>query len=239
MGSIVHIICSDTARNGKTLLSRVLADLSSLRREGSPVIFDTDITGNGIVNYFPANTTNIDLSRVGDQVTLFDTMMELNEPPARTREVGRPPDFVVDVAASELGRFFDLFRDIGFERGAEEAGLDVRVYYMISWTLQSLQSTERVRDLLRKSRFFAVRNMAVQAFAFTPLPHEAALVPEIDISLFLNALPPSVFGIINEKTFSFARFISGEYKDMRPSVRTQILQFLEEVHNRTNSRARG
>ena len=66
--SVVHIICSDTARTGKTLLARVFADLSSLRREDNPVIFDTDISGNGIVTYFPKKTRMIDLSKVADQI---------------------------------------------------------------------------------------------------------------------------------------------------------------------------
>ncbi len=241
MGSVVHIVCSDTARTGKTLLARVFADLSSLRREDNPVIFDTDTTGNGIVTYFPKKTRMIDLSKVADQVTLFDTMMEAHEKRVASGDqigdAARVPDFVVDVATSDLTRFFDMYRDIGFEKGAEEAHLDVRIYYMISWTLKSLQRTEQIRNRVKNSRFFAVRNMAVEAFPFTPQPHEADLVPEINISLFLNALSTSVFGMINEKNFSFAQFISGEYKSLLRPEKAEIWDFLEEIHNRTNQRA--
>ncbi len=255
MASVVHIFCSDTARTGKTLLARVFADLSSLRREGNPIIFDTDISGNGIVNYFPEKTSLIDLSMVADQVRMFDTIMQLHDPngPSVNKGSGAGKksnqsgvinsaagsDFVVDVAASDLGRFFEMFNDIGFERGAAEARLDVRIYYLVNWSLKSLQRTEQIRSLLKSSDFFAVRNMGIQAFSFTPAPHEADLVPEIDISLFLKALSPSVFGLVNEKEFSFARFASGEYTEIKTRANREIWNFLEGIYNQTSLPARG
>jgi len=249
MASIVHIFCSDTARTGKTLLARVFADLSSLRREGNPIIFDTDITGNGLINYFPKKTQVIDLSMVADQVTMFDTIMQLHEPQNSLQRAkfvqknaggaGSAPDFIVDVSASDLGQFFDMFNDIGFERGAAEANLDVRIYYLLNWSLKSLQRTEQIRSMLTTSQFFAVRNMGVQAFSFTPLPHEADLVPEIDISLFLKALSPSVFSIVNENDFSFARFASGEYSEIKTRANREIWNFLEGIYNQTSLPANG
>ncbi len=234
MSSVVHILCSDTARIGKTLLARVFADLASLRREDNPVIFDTDVSGNGIINYFPQKTRLIDLSRISDQVALFDTMMEAGDMAKDGPGGAHAPDFVVDVAASELGRFFDLFTDIGFERGAREAHLDVRIYYLVNWALKSLQRTDHIRSLVSSSRFFVVRNMGVQAFAFTPQPHEVDQVPQIEVGLFLNALSPEVLDLITETGFSFARFLSGEYKNLRHGPRTEIWRFLEEIHNRTS-----
>jgi len=248
MASVVHIFCSDTARTGKTLLARVFADLSALRREGNPIIFDTDISGNGIINYFPDKTRLIDLSMVADQVTMFDSIMQLHDTQNLSRRAaGRvnssgstlAPDFVVDVAASDLGRFFEMFNDIGFERGAAEAQLDVRVYYLVNWSLKSLLRTEQIRSMLNATKFFAVRNMGIQAFSFTPLPHEADLVPEIDISLFLKALSPSVFGIVNEKDFSFARFASGEYTEIKTRANREIWNFLEGIYNQTSLPAKG
>jgi len=253
MTSVVHIFCSDTARTGKTLLARVFADLSSLRREGNPVIFDTDISGNGIINYFPEKTVLIDLSMVADQVRMFDTMMQLNDCDASGMNVGEGmkshrggkmnlaagSDFIVDVAASDLGRFFEMFNDIGFERGAAEVNLDVRIYYLVNWSLKSLQRTAQIRSLLKTSKFFAVRNMGIQAFSFTPEPHEADQVPEIDISLFLKALSPSVFAIVNERDFSFARFASGEYTEIKTRANREIWNFLEGIYNQTSLPARG
>ncbi len=236
---MVNIICSDTARIGKTLLARVYADLHGLRRENSPLIFDTDLSGNGIINYFPNKTRMIDLSRVGDQITLFDTMMEaeMDARKVQSQSAGQraSKDFVIDVAASELHRFFNLFQDIGFERGAAEAGLSIRVYFIVSWTLKSLITTDRIRSLLTSSQFVGVRNMAIEAFAFTPEPDEVDQVPEIDITMFLNALSPDAFAIVNEHSFSFGRFISGEYKGMRYAVKQEIWSFLEGIYNQTDT----
>jgi len=195
-----------------------------LRKENSPLIFDTDLSGNGIVNYFPEKTRSIDLSRVADQVLLFDTMLE-------SGTNGKSVDFVVDVSANELKRFFRIFSDIGFERGAFEVDLDIQVCYIISWTLKSLKNAAKIRDILVSSKFTLVRNMAIEALPFTPDPEEEAQLPNLDIDLFLNALSPEVFRIINNVQFSFARFIEGGHDDLAYEVRAEIWNFLEDVHN--------
>ncbi|VAW22580.1 hypothetical protein MNBD_ALPHA12-477 [hydrothermal vent metagenome] len=239
IGSLVYIICSDTARVGKTLLARVFAATMALRHDNNPLIFDTDLSGNGIINYLPDKTSLIDLSKVADQVAMFDTMIEANQN-QDSGVVSCPPtipaqDFVIDLAASELRRFFAIFNDIGFERGSVEAGLEVRIYYLVSWTLKSLQTCDKIASKLTASRFFAVRNMAIDAFAFTPDPLERSEVPEINISLFLNKLSPAAFAIVNEHWFSFSTFVSGGYKGLERNVRREIWKFLEDIYNQTNA----
>jgi hypothetical protein len=228
IGSVVTIVCSDITRNGKTLLARLYADMLSLRKVNSPVIFDTDQSGNGIVNYFPDKTRSVDLTRIADQVALFDTMIELTSG-------GNGPDFVVDVSANELNRFFRVFSDIGFEHGAFEVQLDVQVCHIISWTLKSLKTAANIRDSLTTGRFNVVRNMAVEALPFVPEPEEEAQVPNIEIDLFLDELPPDIFRIINEKNFSFAKIIEGGYGELPYEIRAQILNFLEDVHNQISA----
>ena len=206
------------------MLARLYADLLSLRKENSPLIFDTDLSGNGIINYFPEKTHAIDLSRVADQVLLFDTMLE-------TGNNGKSVDFVVDVSANELNRFFRIFADIGFERGAFEVDLDVHVCYVISWTLKSLKNAEKIRDILVNSKFTTVRNMAIEALPFTPDPQEESQVPNLEIDLYLNALSPEVFRVVNDTQFSFASFIEGNHDDLEYEMRAEIWNFLEDVHN--------
>ncbi len=232
---MVYIICSDRARVGKTLLARVFAGMLGLRRDGNPLVFDTDLSGNGIINYLAPKTTLIDLSKVSDQVALFDTMIEARDNRLQSGAFGGTSDFVVDLAASDLRRFFDLFNDIGFERGAKEAELDVRVYYLVSWTLKSLQTCQKIASTLTSSQFTAVRNMAINAFAFIPEAGKEAQVPDVDISLFISALSPAAFGVVNQHGFSFSRFISGGHKEIKLDVRQEIWRFLENIYNQTNA----
>lgn len=228
MGCVVTIVCSDITRNGKTLLARLYADLYSLRKDNSPIIFDTDLSGNGIVNYFPDKTRTVDLSRIADQVALFDTILELGAG-------DNPPDFVVDVSANEVKRFFRIFNDIGFERGAFEAQLDVQICHIISWSVKSLQIAGQIRSALSTSKFIAVRNMAIEEQPFTPTPEEEAQLPNIDVDLFLNALSPEASKIVNDPKFSFARFISENVDSMNYEVKADIWNFLEDVYNQTRS----
>ncbi len=206
------------------MLARLYADLLSLRKENSPQIFDTDLSGNGIINYFPEKTRTIDLSRVADQVVLFDTMLG-------SESDGPSPDFVVDVSANELNRFFRIFSDIGFERGAFEAKLEIQICYVISWTMKSLRNAARIRDILSSSRFTIVRNMAMEALPFTPGPEEESQVPNIKVDLFLNSLSPEVFRAIDDIHFSFATFIEGGHSELEYEMRAEIWNFLEDVHN--------
>lgn len=231
MGCSVTIVCSDSTRNGKTLLARMVADLLSMRKDNSPVVFDTDLTGNGIRNFLPLKTLTIDLSKVADQVRMFDAMLESrpvggNDPDAR-------PDYVIDLAANDLDRFFRIFKDIGFERGAFEAQLDVHVFHIVSWTFQSLKNAAAVRERLNTSRLILVRNMAIEAQPFTPTVQEEAQIPNLNIDLFLEDINPPARQIINEINFSFADFINGGADTFDYEARSQIWTFLEDFKNQT------
>ena len=231
IGPAVYIVCSDVTQNGKTLLARLYADFLGMRKSISPVIFDTDLSGNGIVNYFPNATRPIDLARIQDQIGLFDTILNAARGTGPDGPAEEPPDFVVDVAASELDRFFRIFHDIDFEAGAEEAGIYVQVSYIIRWTLKSLRIADAVRSKLTTTRFVAVRNMAIDATAFTPDPEDPLPVPEIDIELFLKKPSKRVARIVNDERFSFARFIIGRYSRLDGETEREIWDLLEDVYN--------
>lgn len=234
MGSIVYIVCSDVTRNGKTLLARLLADLLSLRKSAPPIIFDTDMSGDGIINYFPDFTRPINLSRIGDQVKLFDTMLNTASGYAWDASLGDPPDFIVDLNANDLDRFFHLFHDIGFEEGAVEAGLSVRVCFILRWTLKSLRIADATRSGLTTSRFITVRNMAVEAEPFTPDPDDPLPVPKIDIDLFLYDLSKELARTVRDEHFSFAQFATGKLNQFDHESEREMWQFLETVYNQMN-----
>lgn len=235
MGASVVIICSDVTHNGKTLLARLFADLLSLRKPDSPIIFDTDGSGNGISNRYPDRARTIDLSKVGDQVALFDTMLEQVGLPIEGASVGSGPDFVIDVAASELSRFFQIFGDIGFERGAFEANLDVRIYYIIDWQVRSLMMAGSIQKALRFSRFIPVRNMYVEALPFSPTPQEEARLPDLQIGLFLHALSDQARHVVEQDRFSFADLISGSGDNLPYELKSEIWNFLEGVYDQVRA----
>lgn len=158
---------------------------------------------------------------------MFDTMINLTAK-------GDGPDFIIDVAANELNRFFRIFSDIGFERGAFEVDLDIQVCHVISWTMKSLQTAANIRNKLKIGRFIAVRNLAIEALPFTPTVEEEGRVPNIEIDLFLKALTPDAFRLINEKTFSFAHFVSGELDHLDYEIKADIWNFLEDVYDQTS-----
>ncbi len=71
-GSRVIVVCSDEARNGKTLVSRLLAD-HLLMTGHNPFVFDCDEPRGRIRRFYPDDSTLIDIEKTSGQITLFDT----------------------------------------------------------------------------------------------------------------------------------------------------------------------
>ena len=70
----VFLICSDLARNGKTLLARVLVDF--LLMEGrDPFCFDLAPPAGALRQYFPGRTALLDFAQEEGRTKLFDTLL--------------------------------------------------------------------------------------------------------------------------------------------------------------------
>src|SRR5205085_9030048 len=71
--SLAAIVASLHARSGKTLLARVLVEHFILAG-GKPLIFDTDAIERRLCTAFPYDAIVLDVTRVRDQMALFDTL---------------------------------------------------------------------------------------------------------------------------------------------------------------------
>ena len=101
-GSRVFVVCSDEARNGKTLVSRLLVD-HLLMTGYDPYVFDCDEPRGRIRRFYPDASTLIDIEKTSGQIRLFDTILAH---PDR--------DYVVDLPAHGLDTFFTVVEDLDF-----------------------------------------------------------------------------------------------------------------------------
>ena len=99
---MVFIVCSDHARNGKTLLARVLVDFLLLEGR-DPFCFDLGHPDPALRQYFPGRTAALDFAQAGRSGRLFDTMLARG---------GR--DYVIDLSAQHLA----LFCEVAAERNS-------------------------------------------------------------------------------------------------------------------------
>jgi hypothetical protein len=145
----VLIVASPRPRVGKTLLARLLADHLSLNGEARR-LFDTDAADLRLSAFFPDGTTVIDLERVPDQMTLFDS---LTVEPAVSQ--------VIDLTHRSFGKFFKLMQEIGFAAEARAAGFVTVIFYIPDSEPDSYEQGLALRDRFRDCGFVLVKNAAI------------------------------------------------------------------------------
>jgi len=99
-GGRVYVVFSNTARSGKTLFSRVLAQWIKLEREF--VAVDTQDAESGISHFFPSQSRCVDITEVHALVELFDCMLG---------DDGR--DYIIELPYHNCEHFFKTLSLIG------------------------------------------------------------------------------------------------------------------------------
>ena len=175
----LHIICSDAARNGKSLIARLLADLMIM--QGRDLLL-LDCTGPQPTTaiHFPTETQHLDLDRTTSMVSLFDTMLYS----------GR--NHVVDLSAKHLDAFFNVVEDAGFLKEALNRNIDFNCYYIIDRSVNSFRTARAIWHTC-DANFTPVRNLWAGSFAnekqveltYQEMSEQGELVlPVISVMLF-------------------------------------------------------
>lgn len=228
INSHIYIICSNEARNGKTLFARLYADTLSLSGRDRISIFDTDFPNGGIAKHFPEHTQIVDISKTAGQVKLFDTM--IGEP-------GR--NHLVDLQSQWLDKFFTIFHDIAFDVGAAEAGIGVVVFFMVDRSISSIEAAAAIRRKLRKSEFVAIRNAAIGNLLHIPSAARSYMRIEKDRDLLLPRLSDAASVYIERPGFTFTDFIARNGGDAPIEIRNELWDFLEIIYNQREAGSSG
>lgn len=160
--SHLYIFCSDGARNGKTLLSRIFC--SYLPPSGSDAfqIFDTDFPEGNLALHFPENAQVADFSKTTGRMQILDGV--INQPER---------NHIVDLQSSILDAFFETFRNLDFDRVLNSQKLGVVVFYMLDKTTKSVNGLRSVANNLQTSELVIVENEAVGRSSAAGFYHEA------------------------------------------------------------------
>jgi hypothetical protein len=213
----IHVICSDRARNGKTLLSRIVADdLTLVGRE--PMVFDAEFPSGGIRAYLPERTRLVDLSKIGGRMALVDTIL------------GTPPrDYVIDLPCRLLIETFDLFDQIDFVGETRSAGFSLIVMFIVDRPFSSLRSARRIYNSGQLDRYVPVRNLAVGHVS--DFAQVANLYGEIsqDGEIVLPVLERELLEFIEQRGFSFSAFLMNHYAPAAAELQPSLRNFLNEV----------
>ena len=202
------------------MFARLLTDLLSLSGVESFRVYDTDYPNGDLSGYFPESSRVVDFSKTGGQVEIFDTI--LSEPQF---------DYVLDLEANLLTRFFKVFSDIGFEQAAYEAKMTVSVYYVLDRKISSVQTAKELAKECVHSEFIPVRNEAMGNIL--TIPQAANIYSQIKKrrEIHLPRLSVNALNHIDQPNFSFSDFLARNGQNAPRELRIEIWAFLEAVYN--------
>jgi hypothetical protein len=212
MAPTIYIVASDSNRNGKTLLARLLAD--SLLLDGrDPFVIDTDAPEGPLRNFFPGRTILADFAVITGQMKLFDTILA---------SPGR--DYIIDLPARHMEPFFATERDLNFFAECKKVGFRVFLFFVVDNNFASLRMARSLQALRGLDLFVPVKNQFVRSSW-----------PEDDAALTIPFMPAPLAVPVGNRRFSFRNFVQGDMQGLPEELVPQLQNFLYEVlHNISN-----
>ena len=216
-GTSIHIICSDRARNGKTLLARLLMDW--LRMSGEhPFAIDLDAPAAPLAARYPDAAMKADFGRITGRVALFDTIM--NDPSR---------DYVLDVPARDLEDVLKEAEKIGFFAEARKAGLETVFLFMVDRSIGSIRRARDLAEELSACQLFPARNEAIGDL----LDDEEAADLYLDLYLkgevALPKLSPGGMAAAEAPGFNFRDFALGRIEAPSSFQHYELANFCDTV----------
>lgn len=213
----IHVVCSDQARNGKTLLSRIIADdLTLVGRE--PMIFDADYPSGGIRLYLPERTRLVDLGKIGGRMAMIDTILGTT-----------PRDYVIDLPCRLLLQTFELLDQIDFVGESRTAGFSLIVMFVIDRHFSSLRAARQIYNGGQFDRYVPVRNLAVGHVSdYAQVQNLYGEIVE-DGEIVLSLLERNILNFLEQRGFSFSAFMMNHYEPVPQDIRRPLRAFLNDV----------
>ncbi len=208
VASLIHIVCSDRHRNGKTLLARVLVDYLMLDGR-DPFIIDADFPEGPLRAYFPGRTALVDFDLMPGRMKLFDTILA---------SPGR--DYVIDLPATQRENFFEAMVTLRFIAEARKAGFRFIVLFLVDRDEDSLKHADTVAREARPELMAYVRNQELGSALEDGGGRFVLTMPALD---------PALKEIIASRRFSLRRFLLGDEAEVPATLRSKLKSFLYDM----------
>ncbi len=205
---VIHIVCSDRHRNGKTLLARVVVDYLMLDGR-DPFVIDAGFPNGRLRNFFPGRTALVDFGSTAGRMKLFDTI--LGSP-------GR--DYVIDLPSAQTENFFEASRELGFIGEAQRHGFRLAVLFIVDQSPDSLKIADALNMQTRPGLVIFVRNNFVGSALADHGDRTVIDIPDLD---------PEIVAIASAKRFSFRSFLLDDNQGLTAGQKTKLKSFLYEI----------
>jgi hypothetical protein len=140
----VIIVGADKGGVGKTTVARTLLDYFTARK--LPIrAFDTESPRGTLKRFHPDLTEVVDVTKIPDQMKIFDTLSES----AVT---------LIDVRAGLLSPTLHALRDIGFIDAAKKGQITFSVFHILGPSIASLDEITETAEFVSDAKYFLVKN---------------------------------------------------------------------------------
>ena len=140
----VVVVGADKGGVGKTTVARTLLDYFTAHHVPTRA-FDTEAPKGTLKRFHPDVTDIVDVTSVGDQMRIFDTLSETSVT-------------VIDVRAGLLSPTLRALRDIGFLDSVKKGQLNFLVFHILGSSIASLNEIEETTAFTADSKYFLVKN---------------------------------------------------------------------------------
>src|SRR5712672_1728909 len=140
----VIIVGADKGGVGKTTITRTLLDYFSARKVPTRA-FDTESPKGTLKRFHPDVTDVLDVTKVPDQMQIFDTLSDASVT-------------VIDVRAGLMSPTLKALRDIGFIDAAKKGQITFAVFHILGPSIASLDEINETAAYLGDAKYFMVKN---------------------------------------------------------------------------------
>jgi hypothetical protein len=140
----VIIVGADKGGVGKTTISRTLLDYFNGRKVPTRA-FDTEYPRGTLKRFHPDITEVVDVTRIPDQMQIFDTLSDATVT-------------LIDVRAGLLSPTLRALRDIGFIDAARKGQITFAVFHILGPSIASLDEIAETADFMTETKYFLVKN---------------------------------------------------------------------------------
>jgi hypothetical protein len=139
-------ICAPFPKSGASTFTRLLVDYHLFNRR-SFSLFDTDVHGQTLEQFFPDIAQTIDLATTPGQIALFDKLLEAG---TQAR--------IVEICAPAHQLFLVQARDIGFFEESEKNGFEPAILFISNGKRAAIEAGTRLQTIWRRVPVIPVVN---------------------------------------------------------------------------------
>jgi hypothetical protein len=140
----VIIVGADKGGVGKTTVTRTVLDYFNARKIPTRA-FDTEAPKGTLKRFHPDVTEVVDVTRIADQMSIFDTISDSTVT-------------MIDVRAGLLSPTLTALRNIGFIEAAKKGQITFSVFHILGPSLASLDEIAETADFMTDARYYLVKN---------------------------------------------------------------------------------